>query len=356
MAAPQKVYLLLVCVFFFQSCSDDNEVSPEADPTPIWEEDDRFLFEWKVQYNTHFDGNALHFMGRNHFSTIWLEDTIEHHQHAVQFLEYNQNAKMPISDLHFVTGDQRTVRIAQNAEPVLSGGSVYIHMEELDPEFGWTNYPPFWISDAMATNDLHETLIPYTYLKEDNLVGSRLLKVRITDDLFPQIEETNIFTVPEGGFEIAAIYAFEDFFLIADYRRTYRLGIDNQLVEVSDQSLYRIFTIDNLLYAISDGKLFQSGDGSVWVEVQSDINSQLRLLNFDVVDGKTIAFYNSQLFLFENIEGTIRITELENEGLYGHQITSVASFNSRIYVTTFSGVFHKSTEHFLVEKLEEEEN
>ncbi len=352
----RSFFCILIISLVFLGCKDELGIDePKIESTVSWQEDERFLFETKFQTNTHADGERIHFMGRNHFSTIGLfqDDTTEYVQHAIQHLAYHQLARMPITDELFVTANLNTVRIGSSREPVLQGASQYLHLDEVDPEFSFTAFPSFWLSEAIGVNDENECLITYHFETEEGQFGIRALKVRVAfNNDFMEIEEMSTINMSNSGFSVRSIYTIGKGFLITTDRKTYLVDESNQLIEVSDTPLSNIFQIDNQWFGVFLNTLFRSEDGLAWTEV-GEVDRPLELISYDVLEGRTIGVYNSQLFLFELENDEIRITELDNEGLFGHEITSVDIFNGKVYVATLSGVFAKDLDDFWEEKVTE---
>lgn len=352
----RQTLIILFTSLIFLGCKDELDIEELTELTTPWQEDDRFLFETKVQFNTHADGERIHFMGRNHFSTIELRegDTIEYVQHAIHWLEHNQNARMPITDELFVTANQNTVRIASTLDPVLQGASQFIQLREIDPEFTHIDFPSFWLSEAMAVNENNVCLIPYQYRSDDNTGGIRVLKVQVAfNNDFMEVEASARFTISDNGFPIRSIYTMGDDFIITNDRKVYVLTSGNEIIETADFPVSNIFEVGDQVFGIRGNQLYRFTEGFTWTEAAT-VDRNLELVSYDVVEGKTIGVYNSQIFLFELDGDDLQITELNNDGLFGHEITSVDAFNGTVYVATLSGVFVKNLEDFWEERVREE--
>ncbi len=123
-----------------------------------------------------------------------------------------------------------------------------------------------------------------------------------------------------------------------------------------DERLYRIFKVDGQIFGFGWQEMYTSSDGLSWTKI-ADIDPVFQSINMVEIEGRTIGHRTDQIFLFTIEDNTLSIVELTNEGLEGNQITSVAAFNGKVYVTTLSGVFTKSIEDFFTEKaVDEEEN
>ncbi|MEL7006731.1 MAG: hypothetical protein AAFN93_28995, partial [Bacteroidota bacterium] len=172
------IYLLLLTCF---SCSDDDEVIPALEP--LWEPDERFLFDLKIQYNSFADDNDLYFIGRDKISHLELIDSTEVLESSFILMEYNQNHKMPISSEIFATADDKRVRIASTEDPVNDVKDIYLNIEDLNPDFNGFEFPNFQRSEAMAINSRRECLIPYSTSDSWNLMLVRLSNEEVLDTL-----------------------------------------------------------------------------------------------------------------------------------------------------------------------------
>ncbi|NID13127.1 hypothetical protein [Fibrivirga algicola] len=98
-------------------------------------------------------------------------------------------------------------------------------------------------------------------------------------------------------------------------------------------------------------KLAKSTDqGATWSIIIDQLPDAYRTFTYKTVGDKLIAAYNSQLFQLTITPTTLSTVELDNTGLYGNRITSVAQFRNTVYVSTLSGVFTKPVRTFLTTK------
>ena len=129
----------------------------------------------------------------------------------------------------------------------------------------------------------------------------------------------------------------------------------DELEKILDEGFIRMFEVEDKLYGLtfrfSESKLYESENGLSW-NYLGILDNSFRLLNYSTIDGKTIAYYYSQIFQIERSDSGFDIKELSVEGLFGHRITSITEFKGIVYVTTLSGVFYKDLEDFWIEKEE----
>ena len=133
---------------------------------------------------------------------------------------------------------------------------------------------------------------------------------------------------------------------------TYKINATRTALRVSSSALYKMFRIDDQLYGLHNRELYASDQGNNW-ELVGNVDFNFSLLNYQLVEGKTIAYYNSQLFHIEYKEDGIHATELDNTGMESHKITSVARLGPRVLSDYFIRKFFKEYNSFLQPKEED---
>ena len=353
---PYSQLVVLTLAIGIAACSED-PVAPVLEPLPRWEEDDRFLYDLRVQYSAESDRENLYLLGRNHLSRIELEDSVETVTHSVLWTNYNQNYRMPVSSQLSLTANNQAVRLVPNRNPVLGQADFYLQLPDIDPMFLDFSFPAFHISNCMSINTQNDCLIPYYARSESEDNISKLLLVATdiksygAESNYVDTTKTWIITVPSGN--VWALHTFDNDFYAASDEGTLKIDETRTTRLVSSGTFYKMFRINNQLYGLDNRELYVSDQGDNW-NLLGEINLDFSSLNYHTIDGKTIAYYNSQLFHLENGEGAIEVTELDNAGIESHEITSVARLGSRIYVTTLSGVFFKEHDSFWTAKETEE--
>ncbi len=348
-------YLATSALFIGLAACDEESVPPAAEPLSQWEEDQRFLYDLRGQYNAASDGNNLYLLGAKHLSHLELEDSTESVTHSILWMDYNQNHKMPVTPQISLTANHEAVRIIPNSNPVLGSSDFYLHLPSIDPAFVGFGFPNFHMSNCMAVNSRNEFLVLY-YTRttpEENIIKG-LVVATTTESYGPESNYLNTvktWTLDLPG-NLYALYAFDEDFYVAVDAGTYKIDATRTPLRVSGRALYKMFAIDGRLYGLHNQELYASDQGDHW-ELVGNLDFNFSLLNYQLVEGKTIAYYNSQLFLLEHKEGVVHFTELDNTGMESHKITSVARLGPRVYVTTLSGVFFKEYDSFLNPKEED---
>jgi len=110
-------------------------------------------------------------------------------------------------------------------------------------------------------------------------------------------------------------------------------------------------------FGFANDGLYKPTNGKDWAPVSgmtanATLNN-LQMLNYHALsNGLLIATYNDQMFKVELSEKELKLIELDNSGLDGNKITSIARFRDKIYLTTLSGVFYRGEDKFLTYKQE----
>ena len=342
--------LLLAAITLTYGCGSDDDGPTAVEPS-AWEEDERFLFENKVQFNSFADDENLFFMGRQFMSHITIADGMEQIEISGFFLQHSTQFQMPVSSELFLTANERIALITSTQNPVSDVSNFYLDMEKVDPGFQGFDFPHFSRSQAMAINSRNQCLIPYVTEGHWNLL---LADVTLRANEIVDTLQTQIYSQPNVSFGWTRLNVFDDVFYVSRLNGTYRIDATREMRQVTDVGFYRMFEVDDTLYGLDFDELYASQDGITWAFI-GNLDPVFSELKFTKIENKTIAFRFSQIWIVEETAEGFNITELDNEGLFGHQINSIAVFNGKVYLSTFSGVFSKDLEDFFEEKVVTEE-
>ncbi|WP_207434034.1 hypothetical protein [Sabulibacter ruber] len=343
--------VLLVCLSFsLWSCeeTEEEEVTPKT-PEATWQEDGRFLYDTRVQTNSHAVSGKLFVMGLNSLTTLAQDKGKDVTTRSI--LESVRNPtqyKYPVSDdLLAVAFDQSTVVCYPNYWPSIQSG-VGIHLPTIDPKFREFDFPLAAQSECMKISPNKVLAIPYQAID-----GMKVLLVRLqiqpsTRGLWDEVSITNtqIVQISSNHVYTQFLSFLEDGFYLGNGEATFHLSENGSLQKLRDNGLRGLFTYKQNIYGLFNDGLHQSTDGKSW-NLKADI-STLNLLSYTSLnDTLLIGTYNDQMFQIRINPTTLSMLELKNEGMKGHKITSLALFNHKVFVTTLSGVFVKEEKDFL---------
>lgn len=342
-----KKSLLLLAGILVLGCSDnlDQNIEPELEQ-PVWQEDDRFLFDNKAFNNSAYNDDGIYFAGL--FYGSMLRNDGDNEDVTSVRVNYDQNYKMPISDLLFLNASESKLNI-RPSQSMLE--EEYIDMKEVDPEFYSFDFPNRWSSEAMLVNSKKQCLVPYRVGSPASglVIKFLLIDIDLIDDngrYFVDVKNIEILDFLGAGYYTTTLFCINDIFFVNNPFGTYIIDTEGNHQQVSDDPLYDTFYYDRFYYGIANyGRFYKSSDAVSWSQV-GELSSTFSLLDYTLLDGKNIGFRNSQIWIISPNESEIETTELDNTGLDGNQITSIGKFNGKIYVTTYSGIYYKDEEDF----------
>lgn len=350
-------FLLFSTLIFLIGCNNDDDDTPAIADDRSWQLDERFLLETKVQYNSYATEDNLYFLGRIRFSDVSLENDVETVTQSSIRLGFDTRKKMPISSKIFLLGDDHRLGIYRTEFPVTDQVNLSYDLRRIDPQFNQFEFPPFFRSDAMVINSKNECLIPYSTDGHWNLLWMQIEIKDISELGRLDTVSTKIFREPSIYTHTNSLHVAGDEFFISRFDGTYRINEAQELSKVADAQFTRMFTLGQTSYAVSEtaavSQIFIGDQNGNWNQL-GNIDRNFSFLKYVPIADQLIGFNNSQLFLIEEAAGGFDITELDNEGLDGNEINSLALFNGRVYASTFSGVFSKAVEDFFEAKTDEE--
>ena len=360
----RNILTLTIAIVLLISCEKENIIEKEIENQYSWKLNESFLFDEKIQMNSYADSSNLYTIGINSFSNIKSigGDTSNLDvEHALLRFEYPIDYKMPITSKVFVGIGSSFVGFYASQNPVQGGSSIGISMPNIDTTFASFDMPKSFMSEAIVINDNMQCLIPYlqydTTYKENKVISSKpnflLVQLKVSGDYSDYIDivSYSTFSFDRLDGSLISLHAIESDFYLTCSEKTFKLSSDLELKEVFNGRLYRLIKKDNTIYGFTNSELYYSSDnGNSW-QFLNNANSDMWRINYQLIDNEIIGFYNSQLFHIKIQSDSI--IELENDGLWGNEITSISKFLDKVYVTTLSGLYDKKYSDFFTNKPEQ---
>jgi hypothetical protein len=361
-----RLLLPLFCLsFLFASCKKElDEV--EIDPIPTWEAHNQFLHSNRFISNLYASNGKLQIMSMNLFSTIENAGEQGDVKHYIHYFRNISHHKHPMNARIFTGADQNYIYFKSVSDPVLSGVHLTLNAKELDPQFVEFRLALTHTGESFALSENNVALVPYTYFVEEKGIHALryfLVKMELDSNTWNNdrivLKEVRILTPEQEGGYVRHMRSHQNDFLVTTDWGFYRISEDG---EISFQLPYQIasstFEHKGDLYAVSrHGRqqthaLLKSITPHNWA-IDANLGSQAEMLQYHAItDEMILASYNSQIFELELGAGNFVLRELDNTGLEGHAITSIARLNDKIYIATRSGLFSKAAEHLLTYKEE----
>ncbi|WP_237717885.1 hypothetical protein [Pontibacter sp. BAB1700] len=218
--------------------------------------------------------------------------------------------------------------------------------------------------ESMAISENNVALVPYRYANEKTgRSGLRYFLVKLGVDKSNQsfskivLEEVKILTpAQEGGF-VRYMRSHQNNFYVATDWGFYKISEEGEIdFQMPDQVAYATFEHKGELYTLArHGRqqthaLFRAVSGQSW-SLDAHAGNAAEWFNYIAIsDDVILAFRHSQIFEVEVGIDKLQLRELDNTGLVGHTITSIAKVKNKVYIGTQSGLFSKATEHLLTYK------
>jgi len=267
-------------------------------------------------------------------------------------LGYPTGYKLPISSLFYPLINPNTgiVDFYSTRNPVSAGSRASVKLSQFDSSFVAFNYPPSYSSEGAVINNRNQCLIGYR--DNDGIIGASLLIVELAADNDFGVTNLDVVSTSKitGNFELQFLISLhsidEHFFVTGNH--TFRISPDLEFETVFEDRFYKIFKYDNKIYGATRDEIYVStNQGLDWQKLfEFGGSGALFDVNFYEIDGHLVATEDSQLFDFNFTDTTLEIKEILNTGLEGNEITSVALFNDKVYISTLSGLFEKELDMF----------
>ncbi|OKL39476.1 hypothetical protein [Pontibacter flavimaris] len=349
------------------SCNKKELEEIEPAPPVIWEVHDYFLHNQRYISNLYSSDDKLQVMGMHLFSTISLEGGKEDVKHYVHPFQNVSHHKHPMNSKVFGGTDGDYLRFKTVSDPVLSGSGLLIEVATLDPLFREFSLIMSYSNESFAISENNVALVPYNFYNEEtgrHSLRYLLVKLAVEKDVHNNdklvLEETRILTPAEQGGVVRHMRSHQDNFYVATDWGFYKFSKEGEIsFQMPHQIAYTSFDHKGEIYAFArhgtrqTHGLFRYGSGQSW-SMDAQIGNSAEMLAYHAIsDELLLASYNSQIFEVELGVDKLIVRELDNTGLEGHYITSIAMVKDKVYIGTHSGLFSKAAEHLLTYKEEE---
>jgi hypothetical protein len=359
----KQMLLLLSLTFLFFACSKKelDEIEDNIKTEDAWELNKNFQLNEKSLLNSFADEKELYVLGFNAFSEVRYVGDLEYVKHNQNLFKSPFEYKFPVTATLFpgILKNELVLRASKNTA---FGSNVSINMIQIDPEFAQFDFPSYEVSESMGLTSNNVALVPYRVFDRNTyatpvISGSKFLLVKLnmienSVNETPILVETRIIDNQRND-QVASIATIDNYFYLSFRSGSFvRISENGTIEALVEREMHPVFKHNNVYYGFSYDGLYTSATGNNWTLISGMTSNlllpQLRQLLFHSINPNTlIATYNSQLFKVDITSKNIKVTELENSGLNGHRITSLAQFNGKVYVTTLSGLFTNEEEKLL---------
>ena len=376
----KNILVIICCILFFVSCEKEKIIEVYKTKTYKWNSHPAFQYDNSILLNSiSLDSSFMAFSGTNFFSKVGFIVDFGSYDSIFEdnfIKQYNSdikpiNRKIPITSQITIAYQETDPEVGKvNFISTTNYGSAnsyltYLYMGEIDTTFiGFSFDRPTW-NDCIAINNNGQALIPYKSLPEGEF-QLRLLLVnthQTGNSMYPtEILGTKIIKI-EDEYENSVNYlqSINDIFFVTTDSKTYVINSEGNFAEkFDDYHLYSIIPKNGTLYAFGyDFKLKQhefihsTNNGMLWNKISTS-DAEISYLNFTEIKNNIIGYWRSQIWQFTLNNDGYSVVELDNDGLVGKIITSMAEYKEKVYATTYSGLFYQDVDNLF--KLKETEN
>jgi len=354
-----KRILILICLAtLIISCEKEKIVEVEKEYN--WKKHNDFQYNDVIQMNSYASNERIFFYGPNAFSSL-VADSLVHPDlpfggktsHYSVWNEQPANIKLPIcSDYSLSTfRNYGTIYFFSTMNPVLSGSSTSIRIKTIDTTYAYFDLLHFSSGESIAINNKNQTLIPYISIVDSrNVLKLALIDIKtefMISYYYLDTLEVNILTITDDiQYDVIALESVGSNFFLTTNSKVYRIDNYGNIENVLSIRLNKMVESSGKIYGFGRDNIYISSDnGLTWKEGYS-IQYEYSLLNYSKIDDKIIGYRHGQLWELQINETELLVRELDNDGLNGVSITSVSSFDNKVFLSTLSGVFYKNAGEF----------
>lgn len=354
------LFLFFAIIATISSCEKEKIVEVPVEKEFKWTLHPDLMFEARILYNSLATADKLFLIGNYGLYEISKSSNGQQSGPTIHYLmkgEYPYNSKLPISPLSYLEFHPGIVGFSFTQLPSYNT-LVHINMLDKHPLFANFAFCFYTYSSSPVFNNQNQCLIPFSVYEPhlgQNFHSSTIhlmaanLKQHEHFDYCVDTVSTQLLELPEehGSYPLYFLYGVEEYFFLTNQEYTLRISPQLEIQKMGGHWFTRIFKYKGSLYAFSSNELFISSDMGVSWELMGSIDPNFTWLNYYLHDGELYGTYNQQVFHIKDITDTkIEIAEIDNDGLLGNRITSLAFFDGQVYATTLSGLFSRKLEDF----------
>jgi hypothetical protein len=372
--------LIILIAFVFVACEKETIIK-EVEKEYSWKTHPNFLYENAAQMNSYSTDQYLYFnglykfaaFGTNSFGADFYDPitgvTMNNYFHWTQ--SQPPQYKFPISNNFFIQyqvanssfSPKDRLWFAPSMNATWANSAISFSIKDIDPTYIQMAFIPFWRGECIAINNNDQALIPYYGSSPGSThpnLRLALVDIKVsTNDLFTAIDtlKTKIIKLYNLNQDQAILVQSlgNDFFFTTN-TKTYRINSEGIIAGIYDYHFYDLIEKQDTAYMTGyDFELMQRewsysvNNGETWNKVLK-VTDEYEQLNYVVIDNRIIAYWRAQLFEFKTSLDGVEIVELDNDGLEGKQITSIAKYKDKVFVSSLSGVFYKNLEDLWIPK------
>ncbi len=348
-----KKFLIAFIAVLAVACTKENEVIKYVDKEYSWRADVYFDYTEKILDNSFSSGDCLYVSGTQIFTKITIENG--ELKHSSCWLPSEEiSSRTCIGDKYFSRPPSKYgnyLRINMN-DWNLPYCNYYFDMKTLASDFRFFCYPAFYLSPMSCIMGDY-ILIPYNYTQ--GCLEALLCKMKYSDEGYLTIADSRILILDDSPSVTSLITINTDgkvFFVTTSKSELLIVDTNGYVTTFSDCEATNFVKVsDQLSYLFGDHGLVRVENSKTLTKQEFNFSLQ-RGLQYSCIDGRVVAYRNSQIWETEILSDRVNFKELKTDGIEGNYITSVNQLgDSLVYVTTLSGGFYKPLGKFFADTI-----
>ena len=342
-------FLLLITIISCQKESIDEIVNQTNDK--LWIQDTKLTGENAILLNSYASDNTLSISGINSWITIDTNNVYEGWINFGNYLSNSISKKIPITDDLFAWYTD-TVLIFNSTKQIFHDYLPAFRLSRFGSEVSKFGY---WSinrkNECLSISKSLHCLVPVT--KKDYYPAFYLVKPnyyinsRNEVDVIASTENAFIKKVDwyPSSTSIGNLYTAFDKFFVSMNDGFYGIDTIGNVKMLLDVPISQVLNRSDSLFAISYSGVvyFSNNEGENWSSF-CEISPDISRLKWVSLDNSLIAhpyLSGGQLYIINVGNQSMTIDTLASGGLKDKEITSLSVFNSKVYVTTLSGLYYK---------------
>lgn len=357
------VGIVIVFTSIFIQCKKDDDIQIIEKK---WKPTNLFKYENKLQTNSLAVDDKIVFTGQ-YYSIGEVDQnnpgTLSTNHFSLPINKHNYKPAISTSFFVYPIGDH-FIRFQSLFNHVLDVGNKDLYMPDIDTLFSGFKNLYFTRGEGTLVNNQNQCLIPYKVKFPSSTNGAngeiRCLIAQLGyensfgDDILDTISTHKILSNQNINY-LSDMNTVEEYFFVSFGSKTIRISPDYTIQNCFNGVLTEIFKHQDRYIGISNTGTYESFDkGLTWYH-KFPTSMYLSNFIFHEIDNHILGVYQDQIFHFEFdfANNVLYIKEIVNEGLEDKQITSLALYNDKVYISTLSGIYEEEYITFFEFKEEE---
>ncbi len=365
----KKIVIFSMIAFMAMSCTKSDTSTTDyiyEGHKYSWREDWRFSANAGVIVNSFASDTKLNLSLSNRWATLDKNDKYAVTTKFEHYLNYSTKRKIPITEKIFA--------FYSDKQQVLSINSTGFLWAETLPEFHLPTYDSEFLSlnddyigrknTFMAISDDMYCLVPYLttsyqpkffIIKPDYHWQHGAVHLDANTD--SAIVKTVSPAVPPNASSVYFITSYYHAFFVNLGHELFHIDSLGLVKKVLDKDIHQMVQLSDSLVAFgTNNQTYLSVDqGNTWqaflnIPETNFIGTTAADYNFERINQHIIAYpkHNTgKLYHVYIKDNMFRADTIASDGVDKKNITSIAAFNNKVYVTTLSGLFYKDKEELL---------